>query len=631
MSEQINKVLASTAQAFSIAEQKQARDNISAQAKITYSYSGDTITAIDGSAVGQPNALTSVVHDANLSGSGTSASPLGLASEITLSANGLPYINTIDSYSMYMHGDSATSYVGLGYNYFRDSAGGETYIHTDHITVADAGTCTLTAKPTSVEFFNGNDLDRFASYNLSGVVLSSEGANPVTARLRDTRLSFYESGKPSAYYDRTGLRFGNTADIMTTLTKNLKFEYDAGGNLENTTYGLNGFSGTTYTPTGTNHDTGVIATYGISGVNSFGDYKIWDNWRSSKRAQLGGNGEEKSVLDMYIGYNNGESELYPAYIGFYNPHDGSAFIYQSSIGAWNDVVSAALRSVSVSSGLSGNGTSGSPLVVTGIVNHYESPYSTSDFKTDRTSIDIFTDEYSARIHDGGLWFTYGGNVFHSAHVELRPDDFSIRDFTTQHSYYLTPSAAKQYNHSASASSELCADHLTLSNSSCTATVYPEDLLTIGWPESANSLSTGWGGTKATAASQFRSGNGNWMVRRLKANGVPDTDLIGFGAMPTATESLVGNQGQFIAYHPGYSAIYLSGTGTTQTPHEDLGSSYLPTGVTWPMRVDVINIGVQRMDIKTDTFYGTTALLDKGESATVWYIPALNSWRDIANL
>lgn len=86
MSEQINKVLASTAQAFSTAEQKQARDNISAQAKISYSYSGSTITAIDGSAVGNPASLTGVEHDYNLSGSGTSAVPLGLSDPIKMSA-----------------------------------------------------------------------------------------------------------------------------------------------------------------------------------------------------------------------------------------------------------------------------------------------------------------------------------------------------------------------------------------------------------------------------------------------------------------------------------------------------------------------------------------------------------------
>ena len=348
----IPSVLADRQQAFSSGQQAQARANIDAQKSISYSYDNSTITAIDGSAVGNPNSLSSVVHDANLSGSGTTASPLGLASEITLSANGVPYTSEITPYSFQMcQTGSATSYFGLNYFFLKNSAGGESYYYTDKATIADSGTCTLSALPTAVAFYDGNDSNRFASYNLSGTVLSSSGTSPTTARLRDTRLSFYESGKPSAYYDRTGLQFGTSADIRTTLSKNLEFSYDVGGNLEYTTYGIDGFKSTTYTPTGTNRDTGVIATYGIVGVNSFGDNKIWDSWNSSKRAQMGASGEEKSVLDMYIGYNNGEEELYPAYIGFYNPYDGSAFIYQSSIAYWNNKLS----SVNVGFGLSGNG------------------------------------------------------------------------------------------------------------------------------------------------------------------------------------------------------------------------------------------------------------------------------------
>lgn len=66
MSEQINKVLASTAQSFSEAEQAQARDNIGAMAA--------TATGMS----------INIEHDSNLSGSGTSSSPLGLASSISL-------------------------------------------------------------------------------------------------------------------------------------------------------------------------------------------------------------------------------------------------------------------------------------------------------------------------------------------------------------------------------------------------------------------------------------------------------------------------------------------------------------------------------------------------------------------
>lgn len=464
MSEKIPSVLTNLPQSFTTAEQKIGRDNIDAQKSITYSYSGSTITAIDGSAVGNPNSLSSVVHDANLSGSGTSASPLGLAREITLSASDVPYTSEITPYSFQMcQTGSATSYFGLNYFFLKDSAGGESYFYTDKATIADAGACTLSALPTAVEFFDGNDLNRFASYNLSGTVLSASGVSPTTARLRDNRLSFYESGKPSAYYDRTGLQLGATADVRTTLSKDLKFDYDVGGNLEYTTYGLNGFSATTYTPTGTYHDTGVVTTYGLTGVNSFGDYKIWDNWRSSKRAQLGGNGEEKSVIDMYIGYNNGDSELYPAYIGFYNPFDGSAFIYQSSIVAWNNNLSAE-KPVSAGSGLSGNGTSGSPLVVTGLTNHYESPYSTSDFTIDRTSIGIYTDTYSSRITDGEILLKYGGPVFHSAITEWRTNDFTIHDYTDGNGIYLEASSFRMYYHlndpTASASAEINANVLS---------------------------------------------------------------------------------------------------------------------------------------------------------------------------
>lgn len=91
MSEAINKVLASTSQAFSTAEMKQARDNISAQAKLTYAYSGSTITAIDGSAVGTPGAFTAVHHDNNLSGSATSAKPLGLYSAMVMDMSHVPF------------------------------------------------------------------------------------------------------------------------------------------------------------------------------------------------------------------------------------------------------------------------------------------------------------------------------------------------------------------------------------------------------------------------------------------------------------------------------------------------------------------------------------------------------------
>lgn len=92
MSEQINKVLASTAQAFTTAEKLQARINIDAQQSGNYvsasamsayvpfsAISADAnsaITSINGSSVGQ---FTGVSAGNCISGNGTSGSPLGLS------------------------------------------------------------------------------------------------------------------------------------------------------------------------------------------------------------------------------------------------------------------------------------------------------------------------------------------------------------------------------------------------------------------------------------------------------------------------------------------------------------------------------------------------------------------------
>ena len=88
MTEPINKILATTSQAFTTAQQAQARTNIDAQKSITYSYDGTRITAIDNSAVG----LNAVSANHCISGDGSSGSPLGLSAtaQWTAGANWYP-------------------------------------------------------------------------------------------------------------------------------------------------------------------------------------------------------------------------------------------------------------------------------------------------------------------------------------------------------------------------------------------------------------------------------------------------------------------------------------------------------------------------------------------------------------
>lgn len=120
MSEQINKVLASTAQAFTTAEQLQARTNIGAQASGNYveysAISGDNnvISSINGSAL-SANAGFSGVYTTNaFTGSGTnSADKLGLNSAFTLSSTATTAQLMTFAYNgvtAFSHGSKYTSY-----------------------------------------------------------------------------------------------------------------------------------------------------------------------------------------------------------------------------------------------------------------------------------------------------------------------------------------------------------------------------------------------------------------------------------------------------------------------------------------------------------------------------------------
>ena len=118
---------------------------------------------------------------------------------------------------------------------------------------------------------------------------------------------------------------------------------------------------------------------------------------------------------------------------------------------------------------------------------------------------------------------------------------------------------------------------------------------------------------------------NWVCRTISATGLPALSLYGFASLPSNQMSVVGSGGNFLKYEPPYSAIYLSGEET------EYYTSYLPAGVTWPMRVDVWNLSHHDVNITTDTFHGATSNFHHGDSATIWYIPELSRWSDMANI
>ena len=127
MSEQINKVLASTAQSFTTAEQKQARDNIGAQASGSYveysAISGDNnvISSINGSALSANAGFSGVWHTPAFTGSGTnSADKLGMNSAFTLYDTATTANQTTYAYNGY-----TAAFHNLGYTSFGKPSGVE--------------------------------------------------------------------------------------------------------------------------------------------------------------------------------------------------------------------------------------------------------------------------------------------------------------------------------------------------------------------------------------------------------------------------------------------------------------------------------------------------------------------------
>lgn len=135
MSDKINRVLADRAQAFTTAEQKQARDNIGAQESGDYAYSsafsayipfssvggtGGAITGINGSAIGATAGFSGVYASEAFTGSGTGPlDRLGLNSAFTLSAPGMQPSSTVGygGFTARIPGDASSkvepSYVGI--------------------------------------------------------------------------------------------------------------------------------------------------------------------------------------------------------------------------------------------------------------------------------------------------------------------------------------------------------------------------------------------------------------------------------------------------------------------------------------------------------------------------------------
>jgi len=302
MSEQINKVLASTAQAFTTAEQKQARDNIGAQA------SGDYVSA-----------------------------------------------STFNSFSA--HVESAK----------QDASAMSSYVPYSAIS-ADAESAITSINGSSVGKFTGVS----ANYNITGNGLSSSPlgvSDPIRLTAADKTASygsnnaFFTSNNYSTKVLSTAVELNGNSFSSTARASGFRVKADMGGSTAYADYGVQGVTYGVPLP-GWDNESAYFTVGGIRGVGNFGSNMYDDNWLSAHRYQ--GTGDTGCGMWLDAGYHDGSNVgRYPRIV-LYTPGN-SATIDHSSIAYWN----GKLDSLSINYGLSGNGTSGSPLGVTACSGKFE--------------------------------------------------------------------------------------------------------------------------------------------------------------------------------------------------------------------------------------------------------------------
>lgn len=150
-----------------------------------------------------------------------------------------------------------------------------------------------------------------------------------------------------------------------------------------------------------------------------------------------------------------------------------------------------------------------------------------------------------------------------------------------------------------------------------------------WNESGNSLGSGYGGNRVSAASQYNYGNAysNWACREVECDGVPAQQLYGFQTPPSTGSAtyLVNGNGHFVENRTPYECHVFNVTGD-EINEDWLDPSAFPSGLPYDMRMDfmVYGTGNGYVWLRLDDG-GATADLRTGESASLFYDHTASSW------
>lgn len=198
MSEQINKVLVDRAQSFSTAEQKQARDNI-------------------GALAASASGIQSITHDTNLTGSGTSSSPLGINIPITFTGGNGTGSHIEGKYyptTWMMSGSSTGDSVFGTASKYTASATASMFGWNAHLVDSSNIHKRQTLDENGLQIANGN-----SDPNYTGIYMINTGAHPYFRITEGTASSYiYRSSIDlwNSYSSNTGSFTGASANNYIT-------------------------------------------------------------------------------------------------------------------------------------------------------------------------------------------------------------------------------------------------------------------------------------------------------------------------------------------------------------------------------------------------------------------------------
>ncbi len=276
----------------------------------------------------------------------------------------------------------------------------------------------------------------------------------------------------------------------------------------------------------------------------------------------------------------------------FSDDDGSTWevVDPASIRRWNGY---SATTVSAGNGITGDGSTGSPLGLSGKIK-LETSYSSLSLQPNY----ILVNNHVGSSQIGNAYVTLTTPLFGGATAHLNESALRFTD-SANHTAQVDISSIDKWNASL-------------------------------WNESGNSLSTGFGGNPATAASQYNVGAGNWAARTVKMSGLPDQTMYGFQSRPNGPATYGVNQaGAFVAIpQSNYFTYLFHETGATVHTFD---LEIYPTGLTANARLDFVNLcSAASANVKTDSFHGNTANINPGESATMWYIATAGIWTDGGN-